>query len=120
MTSRTISLTIACVFFLSLVSQLSAQTMPPHVKRALGKLVGEWSCETDVDGSIYKSTHHISENGERRIPTEGTSIVDGKPVHVESLRVLTLKANYEWEVTGAHRVIAGEPAPNDASTMRGK
>ena len=146
MTSRRISLAIACVLFFSFVSQLSAQTMPPHVKRGgIGKLVGEWSCETDVDGKIsrwessvkwspdremldvqlvgnghhhgprehrkrdiglgcsakqlaieleidadgstYKSTHPTFRRmASGLIPTEGTSMVDGKPVHVESLR----------------------------------
>ena len=76
--------------------------------------------EIDSDGSTFKSTHQISESGQWLIPTEGTSMVDGKPLHVESFRVLTLKSNDEWEVTGTHRVIGGKPAPHDVSKMRRK
>ena len=124
----TILFVIGSLFLLD-QSPVCAQEMPGHVKKAIGRLVGQWSCETtvdgekvtwdlecrwspdessviyswsgtdivtgkpnsgsgilgwdavkqlvveleiDSDGSTYRSTHHILENGEWRSPTKGS------------------------------------------------
>jgi hypothetical protein len=170
-------LAIASVIFFCVVSQASAQSAPPHVEKAVAKLIGEWTAESNIDGEIfrwevsikpspngksilyfwkgtdivsgqessgtgiigwdagkqlpyevdleadgavYRSTHRITESGEWTSATEGTSVVDGKPVHVESYRVFKFKSNDEFTVIEGHRVIDGKPASDAVSVFKRK
>jgi hypothetical protein len=76
--------------------------------------------EIDADGSTFSATHQILENGEWRSPTKGTSIIDGKPVELASIRVFELKSDKELVVTGTKRMVGGKPAPNDVSVCKRK
>ena len=168
-------LVVVCIFFSLAPSSVSAQEMPSYVKKAIGRLVGQWSCETmvegkkvtwdlechwssdessviyswagtdivtgkpnsgsgilgwdavkqlvveleiDADGSTYRSTHHILESGEWRSPTKGSTIVDGKPVHVESYRVFKWPSDDEWHGKSTDKMIDGKPQPDDTSVCR--
>lgn len=156
-------------------SSVCAQEMPTHVKKVIGRLVGQWSCETtvdgkkvtwdlkchwspdessvmyswsgtdivtgkpnsgsgilgwdavkqlvieleiDSDGSTYRSTHHILENGEWRSPTKGSTMIEGKPVHVESYRVFKWPSDDEWHGTSTDKMIDGKPQSDDTSICR--
>ncbi|MCS7471269.1 hypothetical protein NZK35_31835 [Stieleria sp. ICT_E10.1] len=154
-----------------------ANETPRHVKDAIGRLVGEWSCETtvdgetvkwelecqwspdessitynwsgtdivtgqtnsgsgilgwdavkqlvveleiDADGSTYRSTHHILENGDWTSPTKGSTIIDGKRVHVESHRVFTWPSNDEWRGRDTKRMIDGVPVEETTTVCKRK
>ncbi|MHB0958896.1 MAG: hypothetical protein ACYC0X_14870 [Pirellulaceae bacterium] len=56
MTHRATQLAIVLGLFFSFASQASAQAMPSHVHKALGRLVGEWTMETVVEGKTSRST----------------------------------------------------------------
>ena len=155
----------------------NANGMPKYVKDAIGRLVGQWSCETkvdgetvkwevecrwspdessisynwsgtdivtgqensgsgilgwdavkqlvveleiDADGSTYRSTHHILENGDWTSPTKGSTIVDGKRVQIESYRVFTWPSKDEWRGRNTNRIVDGVPAEDTSSVCRRK
>ena len=171
------SLIVVCLLMSSFVSQAGAQAIPPHVKDAITKLVGEWTCETeidgkkspweffcqlspdetsvtyywsgtdihtgkknsgsgilgwdatkqlvveleiDADGTTFSSTHHILENGEWRSPTVGSTMIDGKPVHLESLRFFTFTGDGEWHGRDTNRMLGGKPQPDSVSVCKRK
>ena len=56
MVQRHAVLVVASILVLAFASQASAEAMPAHVHKALGKLVGEWTMETVVEGKASQST----------------------------------------------------------------
>ena len=77
--------------------------------------------EIDSDGSTFRSTHHILESGEWRSPTTGSTVVDGKPVYLESLREFKFSEDGKtWTGRDLHRILDGKPQPDGASICRKK
>jgi hypothetical protein len=77
--------------------------------------------EIDADGSTYRSTHHILENGDWTSPSKGSTIVDGKRVQIESYRVFTWPSgDDEWRVRDTKRIIDGVPAEDTTSVCKRK
>ena len=175
-----IGLTVVVVgcMFMTLTSTLEAQSIPPHVRKAIAQLAGDWTCETEidgkknswelhcqltpdktsvtyqwsgkdintgkqnsgsgilgwdgvkqlvveleiyVDGTTYRSTHHILKSGKWRSPTVGSTFVDGKPVHTESLREFTFSDDGKiWRGRDINRILDGKPLPDAATICRRK
>lgn len=81
-TSRIIRLAILSVVFASMTSLAHAQQAPAHVHKALGRLIGEWSCESTVDGKKVKWDLVCMWSPDKKCVTyswSGTDILTGQP-----------------------------------------
>ncbi len=74
-------LAVVSVMFLCIATQVSAQSAPPHVEKAIAKLIGEWTAESTIDGEVFRWEVSIkpSPNGKSVLYFwKGTDIVTGQ------------------------------------------
>lgn len=74
--------------------------------------------EIDSDGSTYRSTHHILETGEWRSPTTGSTVVDGKTVHVEMYRHFEFPTDDEWRGKCFNIMVDGKPQADTVTVSK--